>query len=264
MLRWLKAAPIILALIPTHHAAAQSAMSGVALDSPAMTEAEMTRDEVVAAVKAASPGNPVDLSRRKLNGLDLRGIDFSGAILRAARMNGVNLAGAMLDGAVLSQAWMLGADLSGASLKEAVMFQTQLGKANLAGADLTRARAAADFTKADLTGAKFIEADLSADMKNQSMGLMRGVLTNAEADGADFTGANMMRAELEFASLKGASLAGADLSMATMGAADLTGADVTGANFRNADVTSTRLYDLKGADQANINEAKNLNRAMRR
>ena len=55
------------------HVGAQSALSGVALDSPAMTEAELTRDDVIARLSAATTGG-ADLARLKLNGLDLTGI----------------------------------------------------------------------------------------------------------------------------------------------------------------------------------------------
>ena len=240
-------------------APAQSVLDGVNLQSPAMTEAEMTRDDVLAAIRSAD--GPPDFTRKKLNGIDLSGIDFRGAILRAARLNGTNLAGANLDGAILSQGWFIGADLSGASMKGAEMFSTQFTKANLSGADMSGSVAAADFTKANLEGASFRGANLAADMKNQSMGLMRGVLTNADANGADFTGAMMNRAEMEFASLRGADFTGADLSMTTMGAADLTGATVTGAVFTDADVTSTKLLDLVGAEDIDLSVARNHERA---
>ncbi len=254
----------LLLLLPIGGAEAQNALAGVDLDSPMMTEAEMTREDVAALLAAATPNQPADLGKKRLNRLDLSGLDFSGANLRSARMNGANLAGSSFDGAVLSQAWLLKANLAGASLRGAELFQTQFGWADLSGADLSSSRAAADFTKANLTGASFAGADLSADMKNQSMGLMRGVLKNAKADGADFSGAQMMRSDLEFASLRGAKFDGADLAMATLGAADMTGASVANANFTNADVTSTRLIDLEGADSANLEAAQNLGRAFRK
>ena len=237
--------------------------TGIDLAGPAMTEAETTRAAVEAALAAATPGAPASFERARLNGLDLAGLDFGGANLRAARLNGASLAGARLDGAELGQAWLLGADLEGASLRGATLFQTQLGGANLRGADLTGARLAADFTRADLTGAVLRDADFSADMRNQSMGLMRGVLSNATADGADFSGARMMRADLEFGSFRGARFTDADLSMATLGGADLTGADVAGARFDGADLTSARLIDLEGADSAGLEAARNLDRAIR-
>ncbi len=50
-----------------------------------------------------------------------------------------------------------------------------------------------------------------------------------------------------------------------MAGADLTGATVTGANFNEADVTSARLIELVGEDQArNLDKAKNLDRAIRK
>jgi uncharacterized protein YjbI with pentapeptide repeats len=100
-------------------------------------------------------------------------------------------------------------------------------------------------------------------MKNQSMGLMRGVLQNAKADGADFTGANLSRADLQFGSFKGARFTDADLRMATLGGADLTGAAIGGARFDNADVTSTRLREVEGAENSSLGAARNLDRAFR-
>lgn len=242
---------------------AQSALEGVDMSLPKMTEAQMTRAEVAVRLADASADEAADFTRVWLNGLDLSGLDFGGAILRATSLNGANLAGARFDGAVLSQAWIIGADLRGASFIGAELFQTQLGKSDLTGADFTGARVASDFTKAKLTGAVFRNADFSADMRNQSMGLMRGVLRSAQGEGVDFTGARMSRADLEFAKLPGAIFVDADLSMATLGGADLSGADVTGADFTNADLTSTRLKDLRGADAANLDAARNLNRAIR-
>jgi uncharacterized protein YjbI with pentapeptide repeats len=238
---------------------AQTPTQGVALDSPAMIEAELTREEVVA--RLAAPGGSADLSRLHLNGLDLQNLDFSGATLRASRLNGANLTGAILDGADLGQAWLLGANLEGASLRGAQLFQTQLGGANLRGADLTGARAVADFSRADLTGALFVGADLAPDMRNQSMGLMRGVLSNAEADGADFTGARMTWADLEFGSFRGARFIDADLRLARLGGADFTGATVTGANFTGADIASARLIALEGAEPSTFDAAQNRSRA---
>lgn len=241
----------------------QAQMSGVDMALPKMTEAQLTRTNVEARLAAATPDAPADFTRLWLNGLDLSGLDFSGAILRATALNGADLSGARLDGAVLSQAWMVEANLTGASLVGAELFQTQMSGADLTDADLSGSRAAANFTKATVTNTSFRGADFSADMRNQSMGLMRGVLRSAKGAGADFSGAAMSRADLEFAKLPGAKFDGADLSMATMGGADLSGASVDGANFTDADLTSTRLKDITGAEDANLEDARNLDRAFR-
>ena len=113
-----------------------------------------------------------------------------------------------------------------------------------------------------LKWARLEGADLSADMRNQSMGLMRGILRSAKLDGANFTNANLSRAVLEFASLRDAIFKGARLDGSELAGADLQGADITDANFDNADVTSTRLVGLRGRDKAlNLDRAKNLERA---
>lgn len=257
-MKYLAAALVSLAL-QNGFADAQSVTAGVDLTSPAMTEAEMTRAEVEAMIARSD----LDFTRKLMNGLDLSGLDLSNAVLRAARLNKANLAGTDLSGALMDQAWLLHADLSGADLSGASLFQTQFGKATLAGADASGSRAAADFTGADLTGADFTGADFSADMKNQSMGLMRGVLRSARAEGANFAGARMNRADMEFAKLGGANFEGADLMAVTMGGADLSGANVAGANFRDADVTSTRLINLGGIVAGQLDQARNLDRAFR-
>ena len=181
---------------------AQDMMSHVDLSSPMFASAEMTRAEVEASLKAL-PGS-ADFSGRSLNGLDLSGLDFSGANLRAARLNRAKLSGAKLDGAVLDQAWAMTADFSGASLKNAHLFGSQMQEAKFDGADLSGARVTADLSRASLRNVKFAGADLAADMKNQSMGLMRGVLRSADLAGADLEGANLAFTDLQFAKFSGA------------------------------------------------------------
>ena len=107
-------------------------------------------------------------------------------------------------------------------------------------------------------------ADLSADMRNQSMGLMRGVLRSVILDGASLENANLSRAVLEFASLRGASLKGARLNGSELGGASFHDADVSNADFENADVTSTRLIGLRGRETArNLDRVRNSDRAIR-
>ena len=134
-----------------------------------------------------------------------------------------------------------------------------------AGASLAECQASfgSDATLAGTYFAKLVGANLGADMRNQSMGLMRGVLKSADLEGADFTDADLSRVDLEFATLKGANFTGANLMSAQLGGADMTGAMVKGANFNKADVNSTTLKKLKGVDGSNLDRAINLGRAFR-
>jgi len=125
--------------------------------------------------------------------------------------------------------------------------------------NLDGARITADLTRASLRDAKLRGANLGADMKNQSMGLMRGVLKSVKAQGADFEGANLTSADLEFADLAGAKFAGASLVNALCGGADFRGASVEHANFDGADLTSARIDAAKRDAFAG---AKNLARAL--
>src|SRR5262245_38145547 len=177
-------------------ATAQDMMRHVDLSSPAFSLAEMTRAEVEASLKVSRGG--IDLSGKSLNGLDLSGLDLSGANLHAARMNRAKLTGARLDGAVLDQVWAIGADLSRASLKKANLFGSQMQEATCVGADFSFARITADLSRANLRNANFTDADLSADMRNQSMGLMRAVLKSADLTGAIFEGANLGSTDVQF------------------------------------------------------------------
>ena len=83
--------------------------------------------------------------------------------------------------------------------------------AKLDGANLAGARITADISGGSLLHTILTGANLSADMKNQSMGLMRAVLRSANLSGADLRQADLSRADLEFASLTNANLTGASL-----------------------------------------------------
>ncbi len=238
-------------------------MDHVDMDTPDMKEAEMTREELVQLLKNASPEKPLDLSSKRLSGLDLSDVDFRGANLRSVRMNKTDLRGANLSGVNLDTAWMLGANLEGANLSGASLFSTQMMRANLKGANLSKARIVANLSHADLTGANLSGTDMSADMKNQSMGLMRLVLRSATLDKANLTGSKAGRADLEFASLRGANLENADFSGVEMAEADLTGANVRGLILDGADVTSSILVSLKNASEIiGLDTAKNRDQAI--
>jgi uncharacterized protein YjbI with pentapeptide repeats len=140
--------------------------------------AEMTAAGQAALAARPSPRPPLGAIIRSR---PLR-LNLSGATFRAARLNRTKLAGARLDRAILDQAWLLEADLTGASLKGANLFASQMVRARLDGADLSGARIAADLTGASLVGASIAGANLGADMRSQSMGLMRTILKSANLE----------------------------------------------------------------------------------
>ncbi len=111
-------------------------------------------------------------------------------------------------------------------------------RANLSGARLVSRLGYADLRDANLAGAK-----MSADMKNQSMGLMR-----AEFPGANLEGAELGNSLLRFTDLSGANLAGAYLYRADFIGANLAGADVTGADATEANFEAARIAGATGLD----------------
>ena len=148
----------------------------VDMSTPAMTEAQMTRDEVVAILEQATETSPADFTKHRLSGLDLSGLNFKRADMRWARLNNSDLSGSIMRGVNLDLAWMVGANLENVDMTDARLFSAQIQRANLKGAILDGARVAANFKQSDLRGASFRNADMSADMKNQSMGLMGTVM----------------------------------------------------------------------------------------
>src|SRR5687768_6708210 len=72
--------------LPARGSLAQGMMSHVDFDSPRMSEAELTREQVEALLAEAGPDRPADLADKSLNGLDLSGLDLTGADLRWARL----------------------------------------------------------------------------------------------------------------------------------------------------------------------------------
>jgi len=228
---------------------AQDAMDHVDLGSAEMTEPEMTRDELLALLSAAPADSPLDLTKKRLSGLDLRDIDFRGANLRWARMNNTDLRGANLQNATLDSAWLIDANLEHADLRGASMASTQMRRANLQNANLSGARIVADLQRADLRGANLSNANMGADMKNQSMGLMRTVVRLAKLDGADLRNANAMRMDASFASMKGALLDGANFHGVDLTGADLTRASVAGTDLSGSDVSGAYLLQLIGREK---------------
>ena len=110
-----------------------------------------------------------------------------------------------------------------------------------------------------MRGADLSDANMGADMKNQSMGLMRTVLRMAQLDGADMRNANALRMDAEFASMRGALLNNANFRGAKLTGADLTKAFVAGLDLSGSDVSGAYLVELIGKDDiVGLESVKNL------
>ena len=206
----------------------------------------LTREQVIAALAAAG----ADFYATNLSGLDLAGIDFKGANLTAAVLNRANLAGANLSRCNLTVSFAEGANLAGANLQGAMMFSMQLQGADLRGANLSGARLIGDLRRANLEQAVLTKMNGAADMKNQSMGLMRANLVSANLKGANLSGSDFSRGDFSFSDLSGANLAGTKLS-----GAELSGTDLRGANLAGADLSGSKLIDtdFTGANLTDAN-----------
>ena len=231
-------------------------------NSPAMSQPDMTLAEVK---KLLTNGAVTDFRHRRLSGLDLSGLSFRGADLRWARFNRTKLVGADLRDAQINSAWFAQADLTAAKLANISGQNVQMPGAIMRDADLSGARLIADLTRADLRKAVFHAADLAPDMSNQSMGLTRTILFKANAENADFSGADMSWVDAEFCSFRGTDLRGTIARYAKLGGADLQAANVLGLDVSGADLTSTNLQNMIGGESAlvGLSKANNLSRARR-
>ena len=225
--------------------------------------ADLNAEQVRDILASAAPDKPADLSGKALENLDLSNLDFkranlSGANFFGAKLVGADLSGANLSGAKLDLAWVMRANFTNADLSNASLLGLVVSSgldilpaeaAVFRGANFSGAHIIARLSRFDLSGANFANAKMGADMKNQSMGLMRADLSGSNLSGANFAGADLSRALMRFADLTGANLSGADLTGADLSGADLTGADLTAADATEADLGGAVLKDVRGLDR---------------
>ena len=227
--------------------------------------AELTRADVQSKLASTPAGQTASFVGSSLAGADLHdldfshadlsGVDLSGADLRGAKLVGGKLVGAKLPGAKLNLAWIIGADfshadLSGADLQTLIVstgMQTLPQEAaRFVGANLSGAKVTARFNLYDMHGANLSHIQASADMRNQSMGLIRTEFSQTNLNDANFKDAALAHVNFQFAKLARANFAGADLSYADFTGADLTDADLTSANTTGAIFTQAVLKGVKG------------------
>ncbi len=258
---WLSGLAAMFAVGRSGSVVAQGMMGQVDMSAPGMTESDLSRADLARMIAAAG-GDPIDLRERSLNGLDLSGLDLRGARLQWARLNGAKLRGCDLRGADLGLVWAVEADFAGADLGGADLFQGQFLRAIFDGADLERARMIGNFERARFLRARLSAVRGGADMRNQSMGLIRASFRSAVLEDADLTGADFSRADFEYAKLRGADLRGVDFAHALLGGADLRGCRIAGMILEEADIASADFRGVIGLDAVvGLDRAKNRRRA---
>lgn len=197
------------------------------------------------------PFTGMDLTEAPLRGLNLSGVDLSGATLVRADLTGADLRGVRLDGALLRDASLADAKLDGASLLGADLSGVRAPRCTIERASLDGAVASgADLQGARLNASSFVEAELErADLRGAS-------LRECRLDGADLAYAHLDEADLSRSTMVDGSLEGVVARGANLGACRLDslraseGADFTGARFD--------LSSMKGAQmqQALLTDAR--------
>jgi uncharacterized protein YjbI with pentapeptide repeats len=227
------------------------------------SETRVSLKEVSEALAKAVPGHPADFAHRDLSYLDLSGLDFkqanldganlNGADLRDADLSGARLEGANLDHSVIIRTNFAGAKLAKASFYGAAAYSTleilPAEAPNFAGADLTGARIASRLGRANLRGARLVEAHMGIDSREFRTNLQND-LSGCDLTGADLARADLRAVRLPFAHLGGADLTGADLSRADLAHADLSGADLTDADLTGANIEGAILSGVQGLERA--------------
>ena len=250
-------------------------MGSACVASPSAAAAELSIEQVRAALRAASPSKPANLAGKDLSDLDLSGLDLRNADLRGASFFGsklvqTDLRGAQLEGANLNGSWLMGTDFTGANLTRASLLSVVILGGSVKkmpifkSANMRGVKVIADLPGADLSGADFTGAMVGVNIKNQGMGQMRTDLSNANLERAVLAGADFNRSLMTFCNLRGADLRGTNFFRVKLGGADLTGADVTGADFSEADLAGTVFRDVKGfAEAKGLDGAENAEKLIR-
>lgn len=181
-----------------------------------------------------------DLRGASFVGADLRGADFSplegdaaGAVRRTTDLTRADFTGAVLDGA----------RLSGAKLTWAKFPRARLRSARLDGADLRRA----DLSTARLEGASLRHARLTGAVLDGAT-LECADLYAVDAEGLQAVAVHASRAGLRRARLFGSTFVGADLRASDLSDAVAGGGDFRGADLRDSRGLSLLALDLRRAD----------------
>lgn len=216
-----------------------------------------------------------DCRKAPFAGLDLSGINFSGAVFAGTDLTGTRLCRANLTGVEFSGCRLIETDFSGALLASASFSENTFGRTvfekalcrdvkfkdldlrdvTLKGFQAPRASfekcnlAGVDFTGALLVMAEFPESDVSGT--HFEAAILSGVdFRNCDASGAELSGCHLenLRADEK------TNFSGTKFVRAMAKGAILEGCRLDGADFSKADLQRARLVEVK-ADEACFNRA---------
>jgi uncharacterized protein YjbI with pentapeptide repeats len=194
------------------------------------------------------------LDRKWLNRLPAKELK-SALCLPKAYLDHANWPRIQLAGATFSMADLSFANLEGTCLADAIVWHAILHEVVLIHADLSRLAAdAADFSRANLTGAKAVGGKFLGALFQQAI-LDEASFHRADLQEADFSAASLIKASftetlLQDAILTDADCTGANFSRAKFHEADFRESRIDGACFHDADLARCNFEDLSvvGAD----------------
>jgi uncharacterized protein YjbI with pentapeptide repeats len=194
--------------------------------------------------RASRPNEKPDLSEYELQGLDLRGFDFSDTVLNDIRIVGCDLRGCSFRSAKCERMFVKDSKLSG----------TNFSGANLNNADFSNGL----FKSGKFRGSVAVgENDVGLDLRKATFHSTK--MSHAKFHKADFRGSKISKAVLKSADLRGADFRGADIAASNFSQANLTGAifhsvnlnksKFNGANIRRAFIERANFAgaELQGA-----------------
>jgi uncharacterized protein YjbI with pentapeptide repeats len=198
-----------------------------------------------------------------LSGLDLTGVDGSGAFLLNANLSGATLdrtilhAARSLSGTIFSGATITCSDFSGTDGGLVDLTQTELSSADF-NADISSCRSNFSNTKVDVSRIKPAALPL-LDLTQATILLsstpplenLSGVLwPRTTLQGGSLQGVHFGNAVLQGATLSGVDLRAAVFAGANLTGATFTGARIDGSNLQDAGFTGTTFIDVSGFQTA--------------
>ena len=183
-------------------------------------------------------GRRAELREYDLRSLNVQGVNFYKARLRAVIMSGLDLRGCILSNADFESSILENADLSGADLSGA-----DLTMVNLCGADLSHAKLS---NTTILTSALCICTNLTGvDLSDMDLRLVTVATPDKDYDCFNFKNTSLSYACLDRSNLEGCCLYKVNMSHSSLLHTNMNNTDLSYANLERVVRRSTPLYGVK-------------------